>query len=293
MERVDVASSGLASSGSERLWLWLVGVSIAATALPILAVRIPPLSDYPGHLARYWVLAGGYRSPEVAAMFVVDWSQAWTNIVGDLVVVVTHRLDARSGGGIGDGAARRRAAAAGCDRAQPRAVRRLSLVADRVCDPCFLLHLPDGLPELSDRSRGRAARRCTRAGAGVEAALGRCARAHPARRCDDRLPSVRIRLLHRAGRGAGLWTRAPAGRLAQPARAVAAGNDRGCCSRAARAALCAAGAEQAGLARRRQRVDPVGDEHQGPGSGCSPVHSPATICTSSLCWRWRSRRSSS
>ena len=37
----------------------LVAISFLTLAGPFLVARIPPVTDYPNHLARYWLIAGG------------------------------------------------------------------------------------------------------------------------------------------------------------------------------------------------------------------------------------------
>jgi hypothetical protein len=65
--------------------------SLAAFALPVALVRIPPLLDYPNHLARLWLLAGGAEKPPLSAMYAVDWSGASTNLGIDLLGVTLGR----------------------------------------------------------------------------------------------------------------------------------------------------------------------------------------------------------
>ena len=65
--------------------------SLAALALPVVFVRIPPLLDYPNHLARLWLLAGGAEEPPLSAMYAVDWSGASTNLGVDLLGITLGR----------------------------------------------------------------------------------------------------------------------------------------------------------------------------------------------------------
>lgn len=58
--------------------------------LPLLFSPLPMLSDYPNHLARFWLLSGGAElMPDV---YGVDWSRARTNIGADLVTVALKGL---------------------------------------------------------------------------------------------------------------------------------------------------------------------------------------------------------
>ncbi len=69
---------------------WTVPSVVAASFLtllgPFLLGEVPPLTDYPNHLARYWLIAGGARDPAMAAVYRVDWGNAVTNIGVDRMV---------------------------------------------------------------------------------------------------------------------------------------------------------------------------------------------------------------
>jgi len=73
-----------------RLEAWSDRIIILASCLtilvPFLFVKVPPLVDYPNHLARFWLLGGGVRDPMMARFYGVDWSKASTNIGVDLAV---------------------------------------------------------------------------------------------------------------------------------------------------------------------------------------------------------------
>ena len=60
--------------------LWFVGplyaLVLALLALPIFSVLVPPLIDYPNHLARMHVLAEYSTSPELQRNYVVSWKPA-------------------------------------------------------------------------------------------------------------------------------------------------------------------------------------------------------------------------
>lgn len=61
---------------ADRSGLPIALIYIAATllaVLPILAVEIPPLVDYPGHLARIHVLAGYDSSPLLQHNYLIEW----------------------------------------------------------------------------------------------------------------------------------------------------------------------------------------------------------------------------
>ena len=64
----------------------VVGLSFLSLMAPLLTTGIPPLTDYPNHLARFWLLAGGAADPALSGVYGVDWSRASTNIGVDAVV---------------------------------------------------------------------------------------------------------------------------------------------------------------------------------------------------------------
>lgn len=64
---------------------------LAALVLPVLATPMPPLFDYPNHLARLWLIGGGVAVPPVSSMYAIEWS-ALTNIGIDLLAVPLTRL---------------------------------------------------------------------------------------------------------------------------------------------------------------------------------------------------------
>ena len=64
----------------------LVALSFLTLAWPFLVARIPPVTDYPNHLARYWLIAGGAREPALSAFYRIDWGNAVTNVGADRMV---------------------------------------------------------------------------------------------------------------------------------------------------------------------------------------------------------------
>jgi hypothetical protein len=66
--------------------------ALGTLAVPVALVRVPPLLDYPNHLARIWLLAGGIGHPPLDAIYVVDWSGASTNIGIDLLAATIGHL---------------------------------------------------------------------------------------------------------------------------------------------------------------------------------------------------------
>ena len=59
---------------------FFIAIAILFCALPVLAVLLPPLTDYPNHLVRFWLLAGGATEPHLSAFYKADWNNALTNI---------------------------------------------------------------------------------------------------------------------------------------------------------------------------------------------------------------------
>lgn len=74
-----------------------VALSLAALLLPPLLATFPPLVDYPNHLARLWLLAGGASNPALTPFYRIQWD-TWTNIgidgVGTALVHVLPLQDA-------------------------------------------------------------------------------------------------------------------------------------------------------------------------------------------------------
>lgn len=56
--------------------------------LPLALVAVPPLLDYPNHLARLWLIVQGPLGPPLSDIYAVDWSLAVTNIGIDLLALV-------------------------------------------------------------------------------------------------------------------------------------------------------------------------------------------------------------
>ncbi|MDJ0390532.1 hypothetical protein QMO56_20680 [Roseomonas sp. E05] len=63
----------------------LLALAIILLALPVLLTPIPPLLDYPNHLARLWLLAGGAAQPPFDRIYAVDLTSVRTNIGIDLL----------------------------------------------------------------------------------------------------------------------------------------------------------------------------------------------------------------
>ena len=74
-------------------WLaWLLAASLATLALPVLVADVPPLLDYPNHLVRLWLIAGGADTPPLSQMYAVSWGSAHTNVGIDYVGAALGRF---------------------------------------------------------------------------------------------------------------------------------------------------------------------------------------------------------
>jgi len=66
--------------------LAILGLSFLTLLGPFLVAAIPPLTDYPNHLARYWLIAGGATDPMLVQYYRIDWTNAVTNVGVDRMV---------------------------------------------------------------------------------------------------------------------------------------------------------------------------------------------------------------
>jgi len=81
------AAAPSVAAGLSRNRVLIVGVALLALfSVPIFSTVLPPLFDYPNHLARFWILAGGGN-----AFYAVHWAPL-PNLAGDLVVPLLARL---------------------------------------------------------------------------------------------------------------------------------------------------------------------------------------------------------
>jgi hypothetical protein len=58
----------------------LLAAAFAGLAIPVLVAEIPPLLDYPNHLVRLWLIAGGAKIEPLSRMYAVSWTSAYTNV---------------------------------------------------------------------------------------------------------------------------------------------------------------------------------------------------------------------
>lgn len=64
-------------------------LSFATLIAPFLVASVPPLTDYPNHLARYWLISGGAALPDLAPFYRIDWTNAVTNVGVDWLVALS------------------------------------------------------------------------------------------------------------------------------------------------------------------------------------------------------------
>jgi len=77
---------------------WLAVVLALLSCLPVVVARYPQMSDYPAHLARYYVMLDGGRNPMLARYYSFEWQ--WTGNVGvDLLIRPFAALFGLEGGG--------------------------------------------------------------------------------------------------------------------------------------------------------------------------------------------------
>lgn len=74
------------------LRLAYIVLALGTLLLPVALTHMPPLLDYPNHLARMWLLAGGADNAPLNGIYHVDWSGASTNIGIDLLAATLGRL---------------------------------------------------------------------------------------------------------------------------------------------------------------------------------------------------------
>src|SRR5665647_2119547 len=82
LERASEASS----IGKPRLWSIGLAFLLTALMIPILIVEVPPLTDYPNHLARAYFLAFQSVEPVLQKMFSVHWAVI-PNLAVDLILL--------------------------------------------------------------------------------------------------------------------------------------------------------------------------------------------------------------
>ena len=59
---------------------------------PILYATMPPIMDFPNHLARIWLIAGGVNAAPLDQIYQIDLAEAGANIGVDLAAAALARL---------------------------------------------------------------------------------------------------------------------------------------------------------------------------------------------------------
>ena len=67
-------------------------LALGTLLLPVALTHMPPLLDYPNHVVRLWLIAGGAALAPLSAMYSVDWSSATANIGTDLIAAALGQL---------------------------------------------------------------------------------------------------------------------------------------------------------------------------------------------------------
>ncbi|HWE18623.1 MAG TPA: hypothetical protein VG758_15785 [Hyphomicrobiaceae bacterium] len=70
----------------------LLAAAFAGLAVPVLLAEIPPLLDYPNHLVRLWLIAGGAEIEPLSRMYAVSWTSAHTNVGIDYLAAFLGRI---------------------------------------------------------------------------------------------------------------------------------------------------------------------------------------------------------
>ncbi|HKT53178.1 MAG TPA: hypothetical protein VJP88_01900 [Caulobacteraceae bacterium] len=92
---VRVLERGQDGAGVGAAWIF-TGLAYLILLAPFLCARIPPLVDYPNHLARFWVIASKGGTGAAAQFYGLDWSLAATNVGVDRTVAMLAPLVAPS-----------------------------------------------------------------------------------------------------------------------------------------------------------------------------------------------------
>jgi hypothetical protein len=71
--------------------LVVLGVATALALAPVVVTRIPPLADYPNHLARMHVIATIGADPDLARYYEIHW-QIIPNLIMDMIVPLLARV---------------------------------------------------------------------------------------------------------------------------------------------------------------------------------------------------------
>jgi hypothetical protein len=59
---------------------------------PILGAKMPPIMDFPNHLARIWLIAGGAKQAPLDAIYEIDWAKAGANVGVDVFAAALTQI---------------------------------------------------------------------------------------------------------------------------------------------------------------------------------------------------------
>lgn len=79
------------SAHATRIGLATLAACTIVLLIPVLITPLPPLTDYPNHLARMWILSGGPDTAAVAAFYRVQFD-TFTNVAMDVIAVTLGRI---------------------------------------------------------------------------------------------------------------------------------------------------------------------------------------------------------
>ncbi|MGI4808810.1 MAG: hypothetical protein ACRYF2_11970 [Janthinobacterium lividum] len=79
------------STHASRIGLAVLVACAIVLLIPVLITPLPPLTDYPNHLARMWILSGGPGTEAVAAFYRVQLD-TFTNVAMDVIAVTLGRI---------------------------------------------------------------------------------------------------------------------------------------------------------------------------------------------------------
>ena len=79
------------STHATRIGLTAFAACAIVLLIPVLIAPLPPLTDYPNHLARMWFLSGGPDTAAVAAFYRVQFD-TFTNVAMDVIAVTLGRI---------------------------------------------------------------------------------------------------------------------------------------------------------------------------------------------------------
>jgi hypothetical protein len=90
---LPIAHRAAGAHGSDRLATSaLLMLTLAGLTVPVCLAAIPPLLDYPNHLVRLWLIAGGVDIAPLSKMYAVSWGSAFTNVGIDYLGAALGRL---------------------------------------------------------------------------------------------------------------------------------------------------------------------------------------------------------